>query len=190
MKSIAYKWRLSTIKYAYITSSEYRKNGSEPNYTLAFISTNCSSAEEDKIKENVRLMSADEYRRCFDDMVSKINEDVDGQYIKLKNWEYYYHFITNEGSDNKILYVSATASAKISEDDNVYANVTNNDGILDFVFELPRGRDGKDGKDGSDGLPGEPVNDGKFVETIYRLTKDNNYVDFYPDTWFSYITFI
>ena len=189
MKSIAYKWRLSTIKYAYITSSEYRKNGSEPNYTLAFISTNCSSAEEDKIKENVRLMSADEYRRCFDDMVSKINEDVDGQYIKLKNWEYYYHFITNEGSDNKILYVSATASAKISEDDNVYANVTNNDGILDFVFELPRGRDGKDGKDGSDGLPGEPVNDGKFVETIYRLTKDNNYVDFYPDTWFSYITY-
>ena len=189
MKSIAYKWRLSTIKYAYITSSEYRKNGSEPNYTLAFISTNCSSAEEDKIKENVRLMSADEYRRCFDDMASKINEDVDGQYIKLKNWEYYYHFITNEGSDNKILYVSATASAKISEDDNVYANVTNNDGVLDFVFELPRGRDGKDGKDGSDGLPGEPVNDGKFVEAIYRLTKDNNYVDFYPDTWFYDITY-
>lgn len=185
MKTIAYKWRLSTIKYAYITSSEYRKNGSEPNYNLAFISSNCPSAEEDKIKENVRMMSSDEYRKCFEDMLTKISKDEDGQYIKLKNWEYYYHFTTNESGDNKILYVNATASAKISEDENVYANVVNNNGVLEFIFDLPRGKDGKDGIDGKDGLPGEPVNDGKFNEAIYLLTKNDNYDSYYyPESWF------
>lgn len=189
MSSIAYKWRLSTNKYAYITSSEYKDNGSDPNYELSFISYGPNDKEE-IIKEKVRLMSADEYRLCFENMIEKISKDEDGQYIKFKNWAYYYHFIDEENNDNKILFVDATASAKLSQDENAYASVSNTNGMLNFLFEIPRGKDGKDGADGKDGLDGVPVNDGKYNESIYLLTKNDNYEGYYyPDTWYSDISY-
>ena len=68
MYSIAYKWRLSTSKYAYITSTQYKIDGSDPDYTLAQIPATgkLDDATEQIIKDIVRNMSADEYHQCFD----------------------------------------------------------------------------------------------------------------------------
>ena len=176
MYTIAYKWRLSTTRYAYITSTQYRVDGSEPDYTLAQIPATgkLDDATEQIIKDIVRNMSADEYRQCFEYMVEKIAKDKDGQYIKLKNWEYYYHFNTKENGDEKVFFVDATASATISNDGEVHAEVINDRGTLKFTFQIPQGVNGRDGVDGKDGAPGVPVNDGKYLESIYKLTTTNN----------------
>ena len=186
MYTIAYKWRLSTTKYAYITSTQYKIDGSDPDYTLAQITTNgkLDDAKEQIIKDIVRNMSADEYRQCFDYMYNLIQADEDGQYIKLKNWEYYYHFKTDEDGDNKVLFVEATASAITSYDDEAHASVINDKGVLKFTFEIPRAADGKNGIDGKDGVDGVPINDGIFNESIYKLT-ENQVAPFIsiPDDW-------
>ena len=176
MYTIAYKWRLSTTRYAYITSTQYRVDGSEPDYTLAQIPATgkLDDATEQIIKDIVRNMSADEYRQCFEYMVEKIANDKDGQYIKLKNWEYYYHFNTNENGDEKVFFVDATASATISNDGEAHAEVVNDRGTLKFTFQIPQGINGRDGVDGKDGAPGVPVNDGKYLESIYKLTTTDN----------------
>lgn len=176
MYTIAYKWRLSTTRYAYITSTQYRVDGSEPDYTLAQIPATgkLDDATEQIIKDIVRKMSADEYRQCFEYMVEKIANDKDGQYIKLKNWEYYYHFKTNENGDEKVFFVDATASATISNDGEAHAEVVNDRGTLKFTFQIPQGVNGRDGVDGKDGAPGVPVNDGKYLESIYKLTTTDN----------------
>ena len=176
MYTIAYKWRLSTTRYAYITSTQYRVDGSEPDYTLAQIPATgkLDDATEQIIKDIVKNMSADEYRQCFEYMVEKIANDKDGQYIKLKNWEYYYHFNTKENGDEKVFFVDATASATISNDGEVHAEVVNDRGTLKFTFQIPQGVNGRDGVDGKDGAPGVPVNDGKYLESIYKLTTTNN----------------
>lgn len=173
MYSIAYKWRLSTTKYAYITSTQYKIDGSDPDYTLAQIPATgkLDDATEQIIKDIVRDMSADEYRQCFDYMYELIQADEDGQYIKLKNWEFYYHFKVDENDDEKVLFVDATASAKTSYDDEAHATVFNDRGTLKFTFEIPRGIDGKNGVDGKDGVDGAPINDGIYVESIYKLTE-------------------
>lgn len=176
MYTIAYKWRLSTTRYAYITSTQYRVDGSEPDYTLAQIPATgkLDDATEQIIKDIVRNMTADEYRQCFENMLEKIANDKDGQYIKLKNWEYYYHFNTNENGDEKVFFVDATASATISNDGEVHAEVVNDKGTLKFTFQIPQGVNGRDGIDGKDGAPGVPINDGKYIESIYKLTTTNN----------------
>ena len=176
MYTIAYKWRLSTTRYAYITSTQYRVDGSEPDYTLAQIPATgkFDDATEQIIKDIVRKMTADEYRQCFEYMSEKIANDKDGQYIKLKNWEYYYHFKSNENGDEKVFFVDATASATISNDGEVHAEVVNDKGTLKFTFQIPQGVNGRDGVDGKDGAPGVPVNDGKYIESIYKLTTTNN----------------
>lgn len=186
MYTIAYKWRLSTTKYAYITSTQYKIDGSTPDYTLAqIISTGkLDDATEQKIKDIVRNMSADEYRQCFDYMCELIQTDDDGQYVKLKNWEYYYHFKTDENGDNKVLFVEATASAITSYDDEAHADVINDRGTLKFTFKIPRGVNGKDGIDGKNGIDGKPVKDGNFIESIYKLTQNNvPPIISLPDDW-------
>lgn len=189
MYTVAYKWRLTTNKYAYITSTEYRKDNSDPNFTLSIIGEKLPSNDEYIIKEKVRLMSADEYRQCFEYMQTKIALDPDGQYIKLKNWEYYYHFNNDENGDNDFLVIEATATAKKSEDGNARASVVNENGVLNFSFEIPYGLDGKDGADGKDGLKGEPGEDSKTSESIYKITKNNSYDRFFPETWFNEIDY-
>lgn len=176
MYTIAYKWRLSTTKYAYITSTQYKIDGSDPDYTLAQIPATgkLDDATEQIIKDIVRDMTADEYRQCFEYMLGIIANDKDGQYIKLKNWEYYYHFNTNENGDEKVFFVDATASATTSNDGEVHAEVVNDMGTLKFTFQIPQGVNGRDGVDGKDGAPGVPINDGKYIESIYKLTKTNN----------------
>ena len=186
MYTIAYKWRLSTTKYAYITSTQYKIDGSDPDYTLAQIITagKLDDAKEQIIKDIVRNMSADEYRQCFDYMYKLIQADEDGQYIKLKNWEYYYHFKTDEDGDEKVLFVEATASAITSYDDEAHASVINDKGVLKFTFEIPRAANGKDGIDGKDGVDGVPINDGVFIQSIYKLS-ENQIAPFIsiPDDW-------
>lgn len=172
MYTIAYKWRLTTNKYAYITSTAY--DSSNPNYRLSYISEKLPDITEDNIKNIVKRMSADEYRQCFEFMQQIIAEDNDGKYIKLKNWGYYYHFENDENGDNKILFVDAIASASVSKDNDAHVEVANNDGVLTFHFEIPRGEKGSDGIDGENGLNGNPMNDGKFSESIYKLTKNND----------------
>ena len=186
MYSIAYKWRLTTTKYAYITSTSYRADNSDPDFTLAQITTGgkLDSADEQTIKDKVRDMSADEYRQCFEYMYDLIQADEDGKYINLKNWEYYYHFKTDEKSDDKIFFVEATATATTSNDGEAHASVINDRGALKFTFEIPRGIDGKDGVDGKDGIDGEPINDGIYNESIYKLTKNNEAPRVnLPDDW-------
>lgn len=181
MKSVAYKWRISTNKYAYLTSVEY--NHQNPNYTLGGIFGLLPEGDEQIIRDKVRKMSSIEYKNCFNHVLYEINNDEDGKYLNLYNWEYYYNFVVKENEDNKELFVSATAYAENSDDSNAYANVNNRDGVLNFTFKIPVGKDGVDGKDGLPGLPGEPGRDGLSVEYIYKQTETEKYENYYPETW-------
>ena len=178
MKSVAFKWRITTTEYAYLTSVDYDKN--KPNYTLGGISKILSPEEEAIIAEHVKTMDRDEYHQCFNH-ISKLLVNYD---LNLRNWEYYYN-ISNEGcvdcEKKETFYSGATANAQLSIDGSVDAKVNlDKNGILNFSFLIPSGINGKDGIDGKDGADGKPGEDGVAAEYIYIASQVNDIL-FLPD---------
>ena len=171
MKSVAYKWRVSTTEYAYLTDVNYDKTN--PNFTLGGIRTILPDDKEKTIIDIVKNMSSTEYEACF----KHITKLLSNRHINLRNWEYYYNLSTEgciDCEDEMIFYGGATAKAEISEDGSVDANVELVDGVLNFSFLIPRGLEGAKGNDGKDGLDGEPGKDGVSAEYIYALSTNNN----------------
>ena len=172
MKSVAFKWRVTTTKYAYLTSARY--NRYNPDYTLGgVIEGELPIGEEKIVMDIVRNMSKNEYRECFTHM----SKQMLNYNVNLRNWEYYYN-LANEGcsdcDDTTIFYSGATATAHLSFDDTIKADVNITNGILDFNFTIPRGLQGIPGIDGTPGRDGIDGKDGLSCEYIYILSKNND----------------
>ena len=168
MNSVAFKWRISTTEYVYLTSTAY--DNRNPKYNLGGITTSLSKEDDEIIANHVKNMSRDDYHACFDYIMKKV-ENYD---LNFKNWEYYYN-MSREGcsdcSKEPLFYTGATATAQVSPDGSADAYVSLENGILNFSFLIPKGNDGKDGVDGINGLQGEPGKDGVSLEYIYVLDK-------------------
>lgn len=164
----AYKWRITNLKYAFITD----KNGGEP-----FITDNLVSIDENTISIKANQLNEENYASKYNFMVEKIKSDPDGANMVLPDYRYYYN-VDNISNCATINYgIQGANGVGISS----ILQTKSGDGVNTITFVLTDGtshdiyiNDGANGSEGSTGPigpigePGEAGKDATLSDDVVR----------------------
>ena len=164
----AYKWRITNLKYAFITD----ENGGEP-----FITDNLDPIDENTISVKTNQLNEENYASKYNLMVEKIKSDSDGANMDLPDYRYYYN-VDNISNCATINYGIQGANGANGVGISTILQTKSVDGVNTITFVLTDGTSHdifiNDGANGSEGLTGpigeqgEAGNDATLSDNVVR----------------------
>lgn len=164
----AYKWRITNLKYAFITD----ENGGEP-----FITDDLAPVDENTISIKANQLKEENYAFKYNLMVEKIKSDSDGANMDLPDYRYYYN-VDNISNCATINYGIQGANGANGVGISTILQTKSADGVNTITFVLTDGTSHdifiNDGANGSEGLTGpigeqgEAGNDATLSDDVVR----------------------
>lgn len=171
----AYKWRITNLKYAFITD----ENGGEP-----FITDNLDPIDENTISVKTNQLNEENYASKYNLMVEKIKSDSDGANMDLPDYRYYYN-VDNISNCATINYGIQGANGANGVGISTILQTKSADGVNTITFVLTDGtshdifiNDGANGSEGLTGPIGKPGEAGKDAtlsdDAVRRVVNEMN----------------